>query len=105
MCLPRVAQNGAARARPLLDPTVVNVARREKRKTAMPMLLVVAGEEGAAELTRLLDAPEERRETRPVFQCFELRFAKRVVVGDVRSRSTLRHAEIGVELSKRFGGH
>jgi len=69
------------------------------------MLVVVPGEEFTAERSRLFDVVEALREARSILQRLELRFRIRVVVGNVRARMALSHAQIGKEEGDGLGRH
>lgn len=80
MCLPGVVQHDATRIAYLLGAPVTDVGWGEQRDAAVSMLVVVSWEERVAEIASLMDVGEVVREHRPVFERFELRFTKRVVV-------------------------
>ena len=55
-----------------------------QRDPGMPVLVVVIGEEHAAECAGVLQRPERAGERRAVLQGLELRLAVRVVIADLR---------------------
>ena len=59
------------------------------------MLVIGVVEESAAEQASILDGTETTRELGAILQRLELRLGVGIVVGDVRSRVGLRHAEVG----------
>ena len=59
--------------------SVVNGSRRHQADPAMPVVMVVPIEEGAAELARLDDVAKPVRETRPVLERLKLSFRVGVV--------------------------
>jgi hypothetical protein len=71
----------------------------------MAMIIVVPGEEDLAVLAGCFDRGGPGGEVWPVIQRLELRFAERVVVGDVRAGVRLGDAEVGEQERHRFGGH
>ena len=56
----------------------------EQFQAGMMMVVVIPGEGVLAETARVLDGTETVRVVRPVLHGFEVRFRKRVVIGDVR---------------------
>ena len=57
---------------PLLDPSEVDIGRREQAQPAVMMLGVVPGKEDVAMGPRVLDRAEPLGERRPVLQGLEL---------------------------------
>jgi len=78
-----------------LGQAVVNRVRRVQGDAGMVMLSVVPVEKGPAENAGILNRAESVREIGPVLHRSELGLREWIVVGDVRSRVSLGHAEIG----------
>ena len=98
-------EHDRSRRHALVGQAVVDVMGRQEPKAAVPVLGVVPGEEGVAVRAGVLDRAEARRERRAVFQRLELGLRERVVVGDVRARMGLGHAQVGQEQRHEFRGH
>jgi hypothetical protein len=81
----------------------MHVGRRDERKAAVPMLVVVPVHEAGHEGARGVDRGEERGKLRTVLERLEVGFGEGVVVGNVRSRMRLGNTEIGEEQRKRLG--
>ena len=71
----------------------------------MAMHVVVLVEEHGTEGAGVFDRAEPARESRAVFQGFEVGLRVGVVVGHVRSAVAAVHAEVDQQLGDRFGGH
>ena len=63
---------------------MMNVARRQQRKRAVAMFVIIPLEKRLAEGARLREAGKRRWKLRLVLQRLEMRFDVRVVVGNVR---------------------
>src|SRR3972149_6189184 len=79
----------------LFRATMMNNSRCHETDSRVPVLVVVVIEEAAAEQPAVFDGTKTTRELGAIFQCLELRLGVGIVVGDVRSRVGLRHAEVG----------
>ncbi len=84
---------------------MVNVAWRQQRQRAMPMLRVVPARKVAKERARRDDICKGRRKGRLIFRRLEERLDLRVVVADVRPRMALGHPQIGQQERDRLRGH
>ena len=73
----------------------VNCRGRHEPNATVMVLIVVPAEEGLRPGARLEQAAKALRIIRLILQGFELRFGKWIVVGDVRSRMTGTHPQIG----------
>ena len=62
-------------------------------------------DESTAVIAGLFDVRETAGEGRPILERLEMRFAVRVIVGDLRPRAALRYAEIGEEVGKILRRH
>src|SRR5206468_9668709 len=67
---------------------------RQKPKAAVAMLLVVPAEEDLPKCTAILNRSKTLRKLRTILQRFELRFGKRIVVGDMRTAMRFGDPEI-----------
>lgn len=83
----------------------VDVGRREESERLVMVLVVIPLEEGTVVRDGRADVVETAREVGTVLERLELRLGERVVVGDVRPRVALRHAQVGEELRERLGAH
>ena len=68
---------------------VMHLVRGHQADAAVMVILVVPGEEAAAEGPDILDTAEAPGELRLVFQGFEVRLREGVVVGGMRPASSL----------------
>jgi hypothetical protein len=66
---------------------------------------VVPREEDVAVSAGVLDGAKPHRERRAVFQCLELRFLERVVVGDMRPAVGLGDPQVGEQEGDGLRGH
>lgn len=92
----------------MIDPmsaAVVDVFGGLQPDPRMMMLTVVPIEKGAAKLVSILKTAESFWELRPILQGLKLRFRERVVIGDVRARMSLSHAQLSEQLSDEGGPH
>ncbi len=83
----------------------VDDGRREKAEATVMMCLVVPGEERLAERPPIFDRSEAVGKLRTVFQRSEVRFGKRVVVGDLRPTVRLDDAQIRQQPRDGFTAH
>src|SRR5207244_11009089 len=74
---------------------IMHIVRREQPEPDVMMLVVVPGEEVAAEAAPVFERTETVREAGPVLEGLELRLGEWVVVRDVRPRVALGDAEVG----------
>jgi len=79
----------------LFRATMMNNSRCHETDSRVPVFVIVVVEEAAAEQASILDGTETTRELGAILQRLELRLGVGIVVGDVRSRVGLRHAEVG----------
>jgi len=82
----------------------MDIGRREHGEAGVMVVEVVPVEEVAAEGARVLHGAEALGKVRPVLECLELRFAERVVVGDVGPGVRLGDAEVGHQERDWLGG-
>lgn len=94
-----------ARRDELLGHTVVHRRGRHQTDPRVAMLVVVVAEEGAAKGPSVLNRTETPRKLWAVLQRLELRFGVGVVVGDVRPRVGLGHAQVGQQHRQRLAAH
>ena len=84
---------------------VVDLVRGHEAEAGMVMVLVVPGEEAAAEVLGILNAAEALGELGLVFQGLEVGFGERVVVGGVGPAVRLGDAEVGQHQGGGLGLH
>ena len=89
----------------LLGQPVVNDSRRHQADPRMTVLGVVVVEEAAAEASGVLDGAETIGELRAVLHRLELRLGVRIVVGHVRPRVALEHAQVSQQQGHRLAAH
>ena len=89
----------------LLCAPVVHGGRGHEADPRVAVLMVVPGEELAAEGARFLDGGEAGGEGGPVLERFELCLRVGVVIRCVRSVMCLGHAKVGEQEGYRLGGH
>ena len=69
------------------------------------MVLIIPGEEAAAEPTCILDGLIPLGKLRLIFQCLEVDLGERIVIRFVWTAVGFDHAEIGQHQSRRLGLH
>jgi hypothetical protein len=79
--------------------------RRQKPQAAVAVLLVVPAEEDLPKGPAILDRSEPLRKLRTILERFELRFGKRIVVGDLRTAMRFGDPEIGEQQRHRLALH
>ncbi len=84
---------------------VVDLVGRHETDPGMVVVLIVPGEEAAAEVLGVLNAAEARGEFGLVFEGLEVGFGERVVVGGVWPAMRLGDAEIGQHQGGGLGFH
>ena len=79
MGLEGLLEDSGALLEPLLGSAVVDVSRGQQGEATVPVLVVVPGEEGAAQGAGVFDRAEAVGKLRPILQRLELRLRVRVV--------------------------
>ena len=85
--------------------SIMDLIRRHQAETGVVMVLIVPGEEAAAELFGVLDAAEAAGEFRLVFQGLEVGLGERIVIGGVRPAVRPGDAEVGQHQGGGLGLH
>ena len=88
-----------------ISVTMMDVSRRQERERTVSMLIIIPLEKGAAEDPRLGKIGKRCWKLRLILGRFEKRFDVRVIVGDVRSRMALGHAQIRQHEGDGLRGH
>jgi len=94
-------QGGGALGADLTGGAVVDRGGGVQADAAVPVLVVVVGEERLAERSGVGQGPEAAGEGRAVLQRLELGFAERVVVGHVRPAVAAGDSEVDEQLRDR----
>jgi hypothetical protein len=89
----------------LVGLSIVDLIRGHEADADVVVVLIVPGEEVAAELPGVFDAAEALWEPGLILQGLEVAFRERIVVGGVGSAVRLGDAEIGEELGGGLGRH
>ena len=84
---------------------VVHCVRGHQADAAVPVDSVVPTEEELAVCTSVFDRTEARREVRPIFQGFELRFGVRIVIRDMRPAVRFADIEVHEQRGNGFRAH
>lgn len=100
----RVQDGGTGRLQ-LGRSSIVDRFGCQQADAGVAMLGVVPGKELLTEGACPLDAGETLRAARAIRQGFELRLGTRIVVGDVRTRVRLGHAQVGEQEGHGLRGH
>ena len=88
-------QGGLAGGVDLAGFSEMDLVGRHQAEAGMVMVLVVPAKEGAKKGDGVFDATEAFWKLRLVFQCLELAFRIRIVVGDIGPRVGFGDAKVG----------
>ena len=94
-----------ARSKDLFGFAVMDDRRHQQSDSRVMMLVVVVVKKLAAEFSGILNASESIRKLRAVLHRLELRFRVRVVIGNMRSRVALDHAQVTEQQSNGLASH